>query len=103
MMQMLNPWLTLSFQAVRLGWATQSAMMDQFTRLAGGIAAIPHASHADRPRTPAPAAASSPPGADIVPEPEPAAALTTKQHAPPEVAQKAGKNRKKQARAGRRR
>ena len=101
---MLNPWLTLSLQAARLGWATQSAMMDQFTRLAGGVAAIPRPPHADMPRTPAPAAASSPPGAGIVPEPEPAAtALTTKQHVPPEVAQKVHKNRKKQARAGKRR
>jgi len=101
---MLNPWLTLSLQAARLGWATQSAMMDQFTRLAGGVAAIPRATPADISRTPVPAAASSPLAAGIVPEPEPAAAaLTTKQHAPPEVAQKAHKNRKKQAHASKRR
>jgi hypothetical protein len=32
---MLNPWLTLPFQAVRLGWETQSFMADQMMRLAG--------------------------------------------------------------------
>jgi len=104
---MLNPWLTLSLQAARLGWATQSAMMDQFTRLAGGVAAIPRATEADMPPTPAPAAASSAPAAGVVPErerePEPVAAvLTTAPRAPHEVAQKALKNRKKQDRGGKR-
>jgi hypothetical protein len=32
---MLNSWLTLPFQAVRLGWETQSFMADQIMRLAG--------------------------------------------------------------------
>ena len=32
---MLNPWLTLPFQAVRLGWETQSILADQMMRLAG--------------------------------------------------------------------
>jgi hypothetical protein len=32
---MLNPWLTLPFQAVRLGWETQSIVADQMMRLAG--------------------------------------------------------------------
>ncbi len=37
-MQMLNPWLTLSLRATRLGLATQSAMVDQFMRVVGGNA-----------------------------------------------------------------
>jgi hypothetical protein len=32
---MLNPWLTLPFQAVRFGWETQSVVVDQMMRLAG--------------------------------------------------------------------
>ena len=32
---MENPWLTLPFQAVRLGWETQSVLADQMMRLAG--------------------------------------------------------------------
>ncbi len=32
---MQNPWLTLPFQAVRLGWETQSVIADQMMRLAG--------------------------------------------------------------------
>jgi hypothetical protein len=32
---MLNPWLTLPLQAVRLGWETQSIIADQMMRLAG--------------------------------------------------------------------
>jgi hypothetical protein len=32
---MLNPWLSLSFQAARLGWETQAAVVDQLMRIAG--------------------------------------------------------------------
>jgi hypothetical protein len=32
---MLNPWLSLSFQAARLGWETQTIVVDQFLRMAG--------------------------------------------------------------------
>jgi hypothetical protein len=32
---MLNPWLTLPFRAIRLGWETQSVVADQMMRLAG--------------------------------------------------------------------
>jgi hypothetical protein len=32
---MLNPWLTLPFQAVRLGWQTQTIVVDQLMRIAG--------------------------------------------------------------------
>jgi hypothetical protein len=32
---MLNPWLTLPFQAFRFGWETQSVVADQMMRLAG--------------------------------------------------------------------
>jgi hypothetical protein len=32
---MLNPWLSLSLQAARLGWETQSLVVDQMMRLAG--------------------------------------------------------------------
>jgi hypothetical protein len=32
---MLNPWLSLSFQAVRLGWETQTIVVDQLLRMAG--------------------------------------------------------------------
>jgi hypothetical protein len=32
---MLNPWLSLSFQAARLGWDTQSMVVDHMMRLAG--------------------------------------------------------------------
>ena len=32
---MLNPWLTLPLQAVRIGWETQSILADQMMRLAG--------------------------------------------------------------------
>jgi hypothetical protein len=32
---MLNPWLTLSMQTVRLGWETQAAVVHQMMRIAG--------------------------------------------------------------------
>jgi hypothetical protein len=32
---MLNPWLSFSLQAVRLGWRTQSLVVDQMVQLAG--------------------------------------------------------------------
>jgi hypothetical protein len=32
---MLNPWLSLPFQAARLGWETQTIMVDQLMRIAG--------------------------------------------------------------------
>ena len=32
---MLNPWLSFSLQAARLGWETQSLVVDQMMRLAG--------------------------------------------------------------------
>jgi hypothetical protein len=32
---MFNPWLSLSFQAARLGWETQTAVVDQLMRIAG--------------------------------------------------------------------
>ena len=32
---MLNPWLSLSFQAVRLGWETQTNVVAQWMRIAG--------------------------------------------------------------------
>jgi len=32
---MLNPWLSLSFQAARLGWETQTIVVDQWMRIAG--------------------------------------------------------------------
>jgi hypothetical protein len=32
---MLNPWLTLPFRAVRLGWEAQSILADEMMRLAG--------------------------------------------------------------------
>jgi hypothetical protein len=32
---MLNPWLSVSLQAARLGWETQSLVVDQMMRLAG--------------------------------------------------------------------
>jgi hypothetical protein len=31
---MFNPWLSLSFQAARLGWETQTAVVDQLMRIA---------------------------------------------------------------------
>jgi hypothetical protein len=31
---MLNPWLSLSFQAARLGWEAQTAVVDQLMRIA---------------------------------------------------------------------
>jgi hypothetical protein len=99
---MLNPWLTLSLQAARLGWATQSAMMDQFTRVAGGVAASPEV-HADAPQRHATGAAQSPPGTGIASAPEPVAAvLKTKQHAPHKDAHKAGKNAKRSNRGSKR-
>jgi hypothetical protein len=33
--KMLNPWLSLPFQAARLRWETQSIVMDQMWKLAG--------------------------------------------------------------------
>ena len=33
---MFNPWLALSFQAVRLGWEAQNVMVLRLMRLAGG-------------------------------------------------------------------
>jgi hypothetical protein len=30
-----NPWLSLPFQAVRLGWETQTVVVDQLMRIAG--------------------------------------------------------------------
>jgi hypothetical protein len=102
-LQMLNPWLTLSLQAARLGWATQSAMMDQFTRVASGVVAGPREVHADVPQTDAPGAARSRPGTGITSEPEPVAvALKTKQHAPRKDAHKAVKNTKKRNRGSKR-
>jgi hypothetical protein len=35
---MLNPWISLSFQAARLGWQAHDAMVDGFFRLASGNA-----------------------------------------------------------------
>jgi hypothetical protein len=35
---MLNPWLSLSLQAVRLGWETQTVVLDQLMRIAGASA-----------------------------------------------------------------
>ena len=35
MLNPLNPWLSFSFQAVRLGWKTQSVVVDQMMQLAG--------------------------------------------------------------------
>jgi hypothetical protein len=32
---MLNPWLSLSFQAARLGWETQRLVVDHWLRIAG--------------------------------------------------------------------
>jgi hypothetical protein len=32
---MLNPWLSLPFQAARLGWETQTIVVDQLMRIAG--------------------------------------------------------------------
>jgi hypothetical protein len=32
---MLNPWLSLSLEAARLGWETQSMVVDQMMRLVG--------------------------------------------------------------------
>ena len=32
---MFNPWLSLSFQAARLGWETQTVVVDQLMRIAG--------------------------------------------------------------------
>jgi len=32
---MLNPWLAFSFKAARLGWETQSMMVDQLMAMAG--------------------------------------------------------------------
>ena len=32
---MLNPWLSLPFQAARLGWETQTILVDQLMRIAG--------------------------------------------------------------------
>jgi hypothetical protein len=32
---MLNPWLSLSFQAARLGWETEATVVDQLMRIAG--------------------------------------------------------------------
>jgi hypothetical protein len=32
---MLNPWLSFSFQTARLGWETQTIVMDQLMRIAG--------------------------------------------------------------------
>jgi len=32
---MLNSWLSLSFQAARLGWETQTIVVDQLMRIAG--------------------------------------------------------------------
>jgi hypothetical protein len=37
-MQMLNPWVALSFQAARLGWEAQSVIALRFMRLKGGSA-----------------------------------------------------------------
>jgi hypothetical protein len=34
--KMLNPWLALSFQAVRLGWEAQTVLALRLMRLAGG-------------------------------------------------------------------
>jgi hypothetical protein len=99
---MLNPWLTLSLQAARLGWATQSAILDQFTRVAGGVAANPREVRADMPQTRAPGAAQSPEGIGIASEPDVAAVLKTKQPAPREVAHKAVKNAKKRDRGSKR-
>jgi hypothetical protein len=35
---MLNPWISLSFQAARLGWQAQDAMVAGFFRMARGTA-----------------------------------------------------------------
>ena len=32
---MLNPWLSFPFQAARLGWETQTIVVDQLMRIAG--------------------------------------------------------------------
>jgi hypothetical protein len=38
---MLNPWISLSFQAARLGWQAQDAMVAGFFRLASDNASEP--------------------------------------------------------------
>jgi hypothetical protein len=45
-MQMLNPWLALSFQAVQLGWEVQNVMALRLMRLAVGGAADHSEAHA---------------------------------------------------------
>jgi hypothetical protein len=69
-MQMLNPWLTLSLHATRLGLATQSAMVDQFMRVMGGNASGRREAASD------------------AAEPVAPALTTTKKHTPRAVAQK---------------
>ena len=106
---MLNPWLAFSFRATRLGWETQSMVVEQLMAMAGVNAADRHASGDALPTD--------------SPEPEPVAAATrtlaeaqtlaqpptqTPIHAlkdakPRKVAQQVSNGQKKHGRAGKQR
>jgi hypothetical protein len=94
---MLNPWLSLSLQAARLGWETQFLVVDQMVRLAGvgntdrqpagslehNITAVPVGNEDGPPAPAAPAVKVAAPG---------------KSSTHPQVVQQAMKNQKKHRR-----
>ena len=51
---MLNPWLAFSIRATRLGWETQSMVVDQLMAMAGMKTADRHAAGDAQPRTETP-------------------------------------------------
>src|ERR1700719_279464 len=100
---MLNPWLSFSLKATRLGWETQSMVVDQLMAMAGVNAADRHgardASPIDSPEG-EPAAAAAPTSAE--------AQTVTPVHAikddkPGKVAQPVSNGHKKQDRGNKQR
>jgi hypothetical protein len=97
---MLNPWLTLQFQAVRFGWETQSVVVDQMMRLAG--LGISDGKAAGNFVTNATAATGGGDGPEAQTSPVEAAA-PAKSGEPRQVAQKVTKIEKKRSRGSKRR
>jgi hypothetical protein len=99
---MLNPWLAFSFKAARLGWETQSMMVDQLMAMAGvngsGRYEARDAFPGSREGEPSTAAARTAAEAQTV---TPVHAM--KDHKSRKVAQQVAKGHKKQGRVSKRR
>jgi hypothetical protein len=92
---MLNPWLSLPFQAARLGWETQTIVVDQLMRIAGASTDRKPASALDTKKM-APLAEDR--GAvAAIPSPPVDAGAPARNSKHPQVAQKVMKKHKKQA------